>query len=189
MGGQKNGLADGKLSRVDVGIDALNVTHSSAVLRSQVEENITALDVVGLDQALRARTNGDVDQLVGEDEIDVLDLLVGVDESVESDVVVASDIRESVAALDDVGRADGESAGSGGCWGGLGEAGGVVRGGAAGWDLQRLAGDDEVGVGDVVETGDVADAGVEFGGEASESVPCHSAVFNRGVGAAGESNS
>lgn len=189
MGGQKDGLADSELSRIDVGIDALNVTHSSAVLRSQIEENIAALDGVGLNQALRTRTNGNVDQLAGEDEIDVLDLLVGVDEGVESDVVVAGDVGQSVAALDDVGRTDGKSAGSGGCWGGLREAGGAVGSGAAGWDLQRLAGDDEIGVGDVVETGDVADAGVELGGEASESVTCHSGVINRRVGTAGESNS
>lgn len=189
MGGQKDGLADSKLSRIDVGIDALDVADSSAVLRGQVEEEIAALDVVGLDQALRSWADWNVDQLAGEDEVDVLDLLVDIDEGVEGDVVVAGDVGESVTALDDVGRADGESAGSGGCWSGLGEAGGVVRGGAAGWDLQGLAWNDEVRVGDVVETGDVADAGVELGGEATESVACHSAVLNRGIGAAGQSDS
>ena len=183
---QKNLLANSKLSRVDGRVNTLDVANSSAGLASQIEESVAALDVVSLDQALRTSADGDVDEFAREDEVDVLDLLVGADEGVEGDVVVGGDVGEGIAALDDVAAVDSYGAGGGGKWLGVGDAGGVVRGGALGWDREDLARLDEVGVGDVVVAGDVADAGVVLGGEGAEGVTGDDGVVDAGGGTAGE---
>ena len=183
---QKNLLANSKLSRVDGRVNTLDVANSSAGLASQIEESVAALDVVSLDQALRTSADGDVDEFAREDEVDVLDLLVGADEGVEGDVVVGGDVGEGVAALDDVTAVNSYGAGGGGKRLGVGDAGGVVRGGALGWDGEDLARLDEVGVGDVVVAGDVADAGVVLGGEGAEGVTGDDGVVDAGGGTAGE---
>jgi hypothetical protein len=183
---QKDLLVNSKLGRVDGGVDALDVADSGAGLASKIEESVAALDVVSLDEALRTGADGDVDELAGEDEVDVLDLLVDGDEGGEGDVVVCGDEGQGVAALDDVGRVDGDGAGGGGLRSGLGDAGGVVRGGALGRDHEDLAGLDEVGVGDVVVAGDVADAGLVLLGQGGEGVAGHDGVVDGGGSAARE---
>jgi hypothetical protein len=183
---QKDLLANSKLSGVDGGVNAFDVANSGARLASQIEESVAALDVVSLDQALRASADGDVDELAGEDEVDVGDLLVDGDEGGEGDVVVCGDEGEGVAALDDVRGVDGDGAGGGGLGRGRGDAGGVVRGSALGRDDEDLAGDDQVGVGDVVVAGDVADAGLVLLGDGAEGVAGDDGVVGRGGGAAGE---
>ena len=187
VAGNKDSLADSDLGGVDVKVDALDVTDGGLVLGSQVEEEVTALDGVGLDEALGAGADGNVDDLVGEDEVDVGDLLVGGDEAGKGDLVVGGNVGEGVTAADDVGGAGGNGAGGvdGGSRGR--KAGGVVGSGAAGGDAELLAGSDQVGVGDVVEAGDVADARVVECGEAAESLTGHDGVGDSGVGAAGES--
>lgn len=186
MGRQKDLLANSELGRVDARVNTLNVADSSADLVSEVEEGVAALDVVSLDQALRASADGDVDELAGEDEVDVGDLLVGGDEGGEGDVVVCGNEGQRVAALDDVRGVDGDSAGGGGLGGGRGDAGLVVRGGAGGGDDEDLAGHDEVGVGDVVVVGDVADAGLVLLGNGGEGVAGDDGVVGSAGGAAGE---
>ena len=188
MAGNEDGLADSDLGRVDVKVDALDVADRGVVLLGQVEEEVAALDGVGLDKALGAGADGDVNELVGEDEVDVLDLLVGSDEAGERDLVVGGDVGEGVAAPDDVGGAGG--GGTGGVGGGSRrrKAGGVVGSGASGGDTELLAGSDQVGVGDVVEAGDVADARVVECGEAAEGLTGHDGVADGGVGATGESS-
>jgi hypothetical protein len=186
VGRQKDLLANSELGRVDAGVNTLNVANSSADLVSEVEEGVAALDVVSLNKTLRASADGDVDELAGEDEVDVGDLLVDGDEGGEGDVVVCGDEGEGVAALDDVRGVDGDGAGGGGLGRGLGDAGGVVGGGALGRDHEDLAGDDEVGVGDVVVAGDVADAGLVLLGDGAEGVAGDDGVVGRGGGAAGE---
>jgi hypothetical protein len=183
---QKDLLANSKLSGVDGGVNAFDVANSGARLASQIEESVAALDVVSLDQALRASADGDVDELAGEDEVDVGDLLVDGDEGGEGDVVVCGDEGEGVAALDDVRGVDGHGAGGGGLGRGRGDAGGVVRGGALGRDHEDLAGDDEVGVGDVVVAGDVADAGLVLVGQGAEGVAGHDGDVGSTGGAARE---
>lgn len=187
VAGNEDSLADSDLGGVDVKVDALDVADGGLVLGSQVEEEVTALDGVGLDKALGAGADGDVDDLVGEDEVDVGDLLVGGDEAGKGDLVVGGDVGESVTAADDVGGAGGN--GAGGVDGGRRgrKAGGVVGSGAAGGDAELLAGSDQVGVCDVVEAGDVADARVVLGGEAAEGVTGHDGVGDGGVGTAGKS--
>ena len=185
--GKEDGLVDGELGRVDVKVDALDVADGGSVAGGEVEEEVTALDGVGADGALGAGADGDVDELVGEDEVDVVDLLVGGDEAGEGDLVVGGDVGESVAALDDVGGAGGGGAGSVGGGSRGREAGGVVGSGTAGGDTKLLAGGDQVGVSDVVEAGDVADARVVEGGEAAESLTGHDGVGDGGVGAARKS--
>lgn len=184
VAGDKNSLANGDLGRVDVKVDALDVADRGVVLLSQVEEEITALDGVGLDEALRAGADGDVDELIGENEVDVLDLLVGSDEAGEGDLVVGGDVGESVTAADNVGGAGSGGTGGVGCGSRRRKAGGVVGSGASGGDAELLAGSDQVGVGDVVVAGDVADARVVEGGEAAEGLTGHDGVGNGGVGAA-----
>ena len=183
---QKDLLTNSKLSRVDGGVNALDVADSGARLASQIEESVAALDVVSLDQALRTSADGNVDEFAREDQVDVLDLLVGGDKGVEGDIVVGGDVGQSVTALHDVATADRDRAGGGGQGRGIGDAGGVVRGGALGRDLEDLARLDEVGVGDVVEAGDVADTGVVLFGEGAEGVAGHDGVAHGGVGTARE---
>jgi hypothetical protein len=187
VAGNEDGLADSDLGRVDVKVDALDIADRGLVLGSQVEEEVATLDGVGLDEALGAGADGDVDELVGEDEVDVLDLLVGGDEAGEGDLVVGGDVGEGVAAADDVGRAGSDSAGGVDSGSRRRKAGGVVGSGAAGGNAELLAGSDQVGVGDVVEAGDVADARVVESGEAAEGLTGHDGVSDGGVCTAGES--
>ena len=186
MAGQKDLLANRKLSRVDLGVYALDVANSGAGLLSQIEVKVAALDVVSLDKALRSSANRDVDELVREDEVDVLDLLVGADEGVEGDVVLGGDVGKGVAALDDVAGAGGDGAGGGGHGSGLGKAGSVVGGGALAGDFEDLAGLDQVGVLDVVEAGDVADARGVLLGEGAEGFARYDGVVDRRSGTARE---
>ena len=184
--GKEDGLADGELGGVNVKVNAQDVAEGGVVLGGQVVEDVAALDSVGADSALRARADGDVDELVGVDEVDVGDLLVGGDEAGEGDLVVGGDVGEGVTALDDVGGAGGGGASSSGRGSGSREAGGVVGSGASRRDTELLAKSDQVGVGDVVEAGDVADARVVAGGEAAEGVTRHDGVRDGGVGTARE---
>lgn len=184
--GDKNSLADGDLGRINVKVDALDVADGGVVLLGQVEEEVAALDGVGLDETLGAGADGDVDELVGEDEVDVLDLLVGSDEAGEGNLVVGGDVGESVTATDDVGGAGGGGTGGVGCGSRRRKAGGVVGSGASGGDAELLAGSDQVGVGDAVEAGNVADARVVEGGEAAEGLTGHDGVGDGGVGTARE---
>jgi len=183
---QKDLLADLELSRVNLGVNTLDVTDGGADLLSQIEVKVTALDVVSLHETLRASANGNVDELVREDKVDVLDLRVGGHEGVEGDVVVCGDVGQGVAALDDVAGAGGDGAGGSGHGRGLGEAGGVVGGGALSRDLEDLAGLDQVGVCDIVEAGNVADARGVLLGEGAEGFARHDSVVDRGGGAARE---
>lgn len=185
--GKEDGLVDGELGRVDVKVNALDVADSGAVAGGEVEEEVAALDGVGADGALRTGADGDVDELVGEDEVDVGDLLVGGDEAGEGDLVVGGDVGEGVAALDDVGGAGGGGTGSVDGGSRRRKAGGVVGSGAAGGNAEFLAGGHQVGVGDAVEAGDVADSRVVEGGEAAESVTGHDGVGDGGVGTARKS--
>lgn len=184
--GDEDGLANGNLGRVDIKVDALDVADRGVVLLSQVEEKVTTLDGVGLDEALGAGADGDVDKLVGEDKVDVLDLLVGSDEAGEGDLVVGGDVGESVTATDDVGGAGSGGTGGVGCGSRRRKAGGVIGSSASGGDAELLAGSDQVGVGNVVEAGDVADARVVEGGEATEGLAGHDGVGDGGIGTARE---
>lgn len=186
VGRQKDLLTDGKLSRVDSRVNALDVADSGTGLAGQIEESVAALDVVSLDKALGSSADRDVDEFARVDQVDVLDLLVGGDEGVKGDVVVCGDQAQGVAALDDVAGVDGDGAGGGGRWGGLGEARGVVGGGALGRDLDDLTGDHQVGVFDVVEAGNVADARLVLLGQGAEGVARNDGVVDGGGGTAGE---
>ena len=185
--GKEDGLVDSELSRVDIKVNALDVADGGAVAGGEVEEEVTALDGVCADGALGAGADRNVNELVGEDKVDVGDLLVGGDEAGEGDLVVGGDVGEGVAALDDVGGAGGGSTGSVGGGSRRRKAGGVVGSGAAGGNAEFLAGGDQVGVGDVVEAGDVADSRVVEGGEAAESLTGHDGVGDGGVGTARKS--
>lgn len=185
--GEEDVLADGELGRVNVKVNALDVADGGALRGGKVEEEVAALDGVGLDSALGAGADGDVDELVGEDEVDVGDLLVGGDEAGEGDLVVGGDVGEGVAALDDVGGAGSGGAGSVGGGSGGGQAGGVVGGGAELGDVEHLASIDQVGVGEAVELGDVANARVVERRERAESLAGHDGVGDGGVGTARES--
>ena len=186
MGRQKDLLANSELGRVDAGVNTLDVADGGADLVSEVEEGVTALDVVSLNKTLRASADRDVDELAGEDEVDVGDLLVDGDEGGEGDGVVCGDEGQGVAALDDVRGVDGDGAGGGRLGGGRGDAGLVVRGGAGGGDDEDLAGHDEVGVGDVVVAGDVANSRLVLVGDGGEGVAGDDGVVGSAGGAAGE---
>ena len=185
--GKEDGLVDSELSRIDVKVNSLDVADGGAVAGGEVEEEVAALDGVGADGALGAGADRNVDELVGEDEVDVGNLLIGGDETGERDLVVDGDVGEGVAALYDVGGAGGGGASSVGCGSRGRKAGGVVGSSAAGRDAELLAGSDQVGVDDVVVAGDVADAGVVESGEAAESLTSHNGVGDGGVGTARKS--
>lgn len=67
----------------------------------------------------------------------------------------------------------------------LGEARGVVRAAGVGGDLEHLVQDDEARVGEVVELGDVADAGTQLLRDDGQGVAGRDGVVDRGARAAG----
>lgn len=129
----------------------------------------------------RLFADGDVDDLALLEEEGV-DTLVGSEQGVDVEAEVAGDDEEGVALLDGVGGGAALDAGGGA---GLGQAGGVVGVADVGGDLEDLAEEDEVGVLEAVELGDVADAGAQLLRDDGEGVAGDNGVVDDGALGAG----
>jgi hypothetical protein len=105
-----------------------------------------------------------------EDEVNVLNLRVGSNDSVESDVERLANSPETIALTDIVGGSDTGDASLGGFWSGSDSAGVVVGVGAVLWNDNGLAERNDIDVFDVVDEGDVADAGAVLLGDGGEGV-------------------
>jgi hypothetical protein len=183
---EDNLLADSQLSRVNAIVKRHDLANSSSESLSQVEESVARLDrpcANALAEGVGA--DRDVDDLTREDKINVFDLRVRGDDSVESNVERLANSPKTIALTDIIGGSDTGHAGLGGFCG-WGDAAGLVVGcGAVLWDDEFLARLDEVDVLDVVGCGDVADTGAVELGDGGESVAVSDGVVD-GAGRAAD---
>lgn len=168
---ENNALSHSQSSRINTIVQRHDLSNRSLERLGKIEESVTGLNSASTDAlAEGVRADGHEDDLRDIDDINVLDLGVLGDEGVESDVEGGGDGGQGVAGADVVGGSDTGDTGLGGFSGG-GDAARVVVGvGAVLWNGEDLTGLDEVDVGDVVGSGDVADARAELLGDGGEGV-------------------
>lgn len=180
--GQVDDLADLELLRNLAGVGSLNLAGGDAVLLGNGAEGVTRGNGVLAVGARAALADGNDGLVAGEDGVEVGEpALVGVLEGGELEVKVVCDESEGVIGEDLVGgRVDGQTLDAvlgASCLDSVGNAAVRVDGSSAvGWDSDDLAGEDEIGVGDVVDCGDVASTGTELVGNGRQGVTSDDSV-------------
>lgn len=97
LGGNDHHLADSQLCRNNSIVESQDLASSGSIFLSQVEESVARLDCPGANAlADRLGADGNVDDLAGDDLVDVLDLAVGSNDCVKGDVEGRRDSRKSV---------------------------------------------------------------------------------------------
>lgn len=174
--GAVDDLADLELLRDLARVGSLNLTDADASFLGNGAEGVARDDGVLVVGARAALADGNDGGVTGEDGVKASKpALVGVLKGVELEVKVVGDESESVLGNDLVDRrVDGQTLDAvlSASWlESVGKAACLVDGSSAvGWDSDFLAGEDLVGVADVVDCDDVAGTGTELVGNGCEGV-------------------
>lgn len=165
--GQNDLLSDGQVVRIKRKIAGQNLTGGGTAGLGKIVKGITGLDDVGRSRALCVCADRNVQKLVDLNDVVVSDLSVGGFKTVKGDVEVLGDGGEGVVFADKISVG---SAGGTGVGGGDSGAGSIVRSADAGGNGEDFTRIDEVGVGQVVGFGNVAEAESVLVGNLGESV-------------------
>lgn len=167
-------MSDGQVVRIKCEIACQNLTGGGTAGLGEIVKGVTGLDDVGRGRALCVCAYRNVEKLIDLDDVEVSDARVGGLKTVKGDVEVLGDGSEGVVLADKIGVGPAGGTGVGGGDSGAGSVVGSADAGGNGKDFTRI---DEVGIGQVVGFGNVAEAESVFVGNLGESV-----VGNDGVG-------